>query len=65
MPSFRAGVCSRCRSEFGEIAARETSVRDEWPASLSVERCSCGAVVSFRYPDPESPGRWVRRRIER
>lgn len=57
-PAPAADACPLCRSRFDELIAR-----DQWPAELEVERCSCRAVLSYRFE--VEPGVWERRRIER
>lgn len=54
--------CPHCRSAYDEIGAR-----DPMPAKFDAQRCQCGAVTSFRYPDPtdDTGERWIRKRVER
>lgn len=60
MSAYVTAVCPRCRAAFDELLARVPL-----PDSYDAERCSCNAILSFRYPDPTQPGRWIRQRIER
>lgn len=40
----RQGSCTICRIPFDDLVCHEP-----WPREHDVERCECGAVVSFRW----------------